>query len=107
MTGACALACGHLLVYPDVTHLGVLAMRRLITALVVAASSVAAEPSPDARTDRYGDPLPPGALLRLGTERLRLGTPIWSLEFSPDGTQLLTAGQDDGRIIIWDARTGK
>jgi WD40 repeat protein len=82
-------------------------MRYLIFALIVAASAMGAEPSSLLRTDRYGDPLPPGALLRLGTERLRLGTPVRSLEFSPDGTQLLTCGQDDGRITLWDARTGK
>jgi WD40 repeat protein len=32
---------------------------------------------------------------------------VQSLELSPDGTQLITCGQNDGRITLWDARTGK
>jgi transcription initiation factor TFIID subunit 5 len=30
-----------------------------------------------------------------------------SVAFSPDGRRLLTVGQDDGRIILWDVATGK
>jgi transcription initiation factor TFIID subunit 5 len=30
-----------------------------------------------------------------------------SVAFSPDGRRVLTVGQDDGRIVLWDVATGK
>ncbi len=36
------------------------------------------------RTDRFGDPLPPGAIARIGTERFRRNRPVLSVCFSPD-----------------------
>src|SRR5262245_35201869 len=52
-------------------------------------------------TDHYGDPLPPGAIARLGTLRLRFGGEVGSAAVSPDGTILIA----HGRMI--DAKTGK
>jgi len=58
------------------------------------------------RTDRYGDPLPPGVVARLGTERLTL-TDTWSeLTFSPDGRHLATYDYGD-QLRIWDVNSGK
>jgi RNA polymerase sigma factor (sigma-70 family) len=73
-----------------------------------AASGAAAAAAPEAvRTDRYGDPLPPGALMRLGTVRFRHGgNGLCAAVYSPDGKSLATAG-DNGRIHLWDASTGK
>jgi WD40 repeat protein len=57
------------------------------------------------RTDRYGDPLPRGALTRLGTIRFRQPFP-WILAFSPDG-KTLAAGGNDCQIRFWDPEIGK
>jgi RNA polymerase sigma factor (sigma-70 family) len=58
------------------------------------------------RVDRYGDPLPPGAIARLGTVRLRHSGPIGVVAFAPDGTVLL-AGDENGDMRLWDTATGK
>src|SRR6266851_3887923 len=56
--------------------------------------------------DLYGDPLPPGAIARIGTVRFRHGTWIEALAYSPDG-RTIAAGDKDGYIRMWEARTGK
>jgi RNA polymerase sigma factor (sigma-70 family) len=62
--------------------------------------------APRARTDRHGDPLPPGAIARLGTVRWRHGFFIFALTFSPDGKKIAAIG--GGRdITLWDAKSGK
>lgn len=55
-------------------------------------------PGPAARRDLLGDPLPPGALARLGSLRFRVSGG-W-LGFSPDG-KTLGVGED-----LWDPATG-
>ncbi len=56
------------------------------------------------RTDLYGDPLPEGAIARLGTLRLRHPGVI-AVAFSPDGEKVASAG---GRTIqIWETASGK
>ncbi len=64
-----------------------------------------ANPSDPTHNDRHGDPLPPGALDRLGTYRLRQGNSLHSVAFSPDGKTIASAG--DGPIRVWDLATGK
>ena len=57
------------------------------------------------RVDVYGDPLPDGAIARLGTTRLRHRNSITFVAFTPDGKELVSCGLDGVRV--WDARTGK
>lgn len=57
------------------------------------------------RADIYGDPLPPGALMRLGTARFRHGSDIEVLLFSPRGN--IIASYCYPFIRLWDAHTGK
>src|SRR5262245_29991249 len=59
-----------------------------------------------ARLDAYGEPLPPGALARLGTNRLRNGGQVSDIAFAPDGKILATCGAD-GTASLWDVATGK
>ncbi|MHB1422295.1 MAG: sigma-70 family RNA polymerase sigma factor [Gemmataceae bacterium] len=58
------------------------------------------------RTDRYGDPLPEGAIARLGTVRLRQSGRFWTDPIiSPDG-KLLTARGGPG-LRLWSMSNGK
>lgn len=52
------------------------------------------------------DPLPEGAIARLGDSRLRHSAPATCVAFSADGKQIFTGGQDQ-RLRVWDAATGE
>jgi len=60
----------------------------------------------EAHVDRYGDPLPDGALARLGTTRFRQGYMVYCAAFSPDGKSIVASSAGQG-VHIWDAITGK
>jgi len=55
--------------------------------------------------DRFGDPLPRGALVRLGTTRFRSPAPTFAAALSPDGKLAVTAPETN--LIFWDTATGK
>jgi WD40 repeat protein len=74
-------------------------------ALVSLLFSLAAVGETPVRTDRHGA-LPAGALLRLGTVRLRHAGPVTFVAFLPDGKTLVSAGQDQA-VRWWDVKTGK
>jgi RNA polymerase sigma factor (sigma-70 family) len=62
------------------------------------------------RQDRLGDPLPPGAVARMGSSRLRHPTDRWgwysfATMVSPDGKTLLTINHNGFRA--WNLGTGK
>jgi WD40 repeat protein len=54
--------------------------------------------------DRYGDPLPDGAVLRLGTSRLRHAR-AYDVAFTADG-KLASFGADSA-VRVWDPTTGR
>jgi RNA polymerase sigma factor (sigma-70 family) len=58
------------------------------------------------RADPHGDPLPDGALARLGTVRWRHGSQVLTLAYSSDG-QVLASGSMDEAVHLWDAKTGR
>src|SRR5438105_1587235 len=62
--------------------------------------------APPAHTDLHGDPLPPAALARMGTTRLREPGPVVALAFSQDGKTLSSAGMF-GSAHRWEVSTGK
>ncbi|HZU34461.1 MAG TPA: PQQ-binding-like beta-propeller repeat protein [Gemmataceae bacterium] len=78
----------------------------LACGLVIQEAGLRAQQNGQARTDRYGDPLPEGAVSRLGTLRFR--QPFWvsGLAFTPDG-KTLAASCWDGTARLWDPATGK
>jgi RNA polymerase sigma factor (sigma-70 family) len=70
------------------------------------AAPPAEKPAP--RADAQGDPLPPGAVARLGSQRLRQADGVSAFAFSPDGKLLATGGGDaDEWLHVWDVQTGK
>ena len=58
-----------------------------------------------AHTDRYGDPLPPGAVARLGTVRFRLHAFPGRFALAPDG-KTIAMGSDAG-VLLADVATGR
>src|SRR5207244_3628594 len=56
--------------------------------------------------DAYGDPLPPGAVARLGTLRLRHTHLITASAVASDGSVIATGGQD-GTVCLWEIATGR
>jgi WD40 repeat protein len=73
--------------------------------LAFAAIAMVGDAQP-AKTDQAGDPLPAGALARMGTLRWRHGDIVSYVAFTPDGKAVLTA-TNDNTFRLWDRETGK
>ena len=77
----------------------------ILSQLVLFTAMIHGEEATSPRTDLYGDPLPPGAVSRLGTIRLRHAD-VTAMTFSKDGKRLISCGRD-GEVRVWDAATGR
>jgi hypothetical protein len=86
-----------------------LAMVGLGPGLALASAAAPPAPSPPAkeevRRDHYGDPLPPGTVMRLGTVRYRVPGEIVSLALLPDGK--IVAASSHAGIFLLDTASGK
>lgn len=63
-----------------------------------------------ARVDQFGDPLPEGAIARLGAIRLRPGGRVNHLAFAPDGKRLASWAEDSpnfNHLSMWDTADGR
>src|SRR5437660_9707819 len=76
----------------------------LFTIAALAQAPQPGQPAKTPRVDQLGDPLPEGALARLGTTRFRHGGREL-LGFTPDAKTLLFA--DGGSLHLMDAVSGK
>ena len=81
-----------------------LAMRYLLATAVLFGLGSAAAQTP--RLDRYGDPLPAGAVARLGSLRLFCADDLANVVFSPDG-RIVAAVLQKGPTQFWEVATGR
>jgi len=81
-------------------------MRRLALPLgLLAVLSVAGQDQPPPRLDAHGDPLPPGAVFRLGTTRFRHGGLPTGVAWLDNAT--LLSGGGDGVLRVWEVPSGR
>jgi WD40 repeat protein len=78
----------------------------------VSPPAAAREPKPPGtagatHTDCYGDPLPDGAIGRLGTIRFRLSNSLSQALLSSDGKHVILRQSGDKRVVFLDAVTGE
>ncbi len=76
----------------------------LVLGLAVSALGWASDPGP--RKDGDGSPLPPGALVRLGSLRFRHSDPVDGVAFSPDGAWAASYCASEGQVAVWHTSTG-
>lgn len=90
------------------TRIGPLLIGAVLGVLAAATFPEPAAPADEdkAAVDCFGDPLPPGALARLGTMRMRQPEGVNGLAFSADGKTVIATGRSS-TIHYWDPTTGR
>jgi WD40 repeat protein len=78
----------------------------MLTALLLALAVVATAHGQPPAQDLYGDPLPPGAIARLGTVRFRHEGIIVFAAFLPGGKSVVSVSSD-GAVCTWEFPSGK
>lgn len=73
--------------------------------------SAAPPDQPTTKRDAVGDPLPDGAIMRFGSNRLRQRHAVNGVAFAPDGKHIITtslnpAKLEEGRIQVWNVPDG-
>jgi WD40 repeat protein len=92
---------------------GCLEVTLMLYKCVLLLSLAAAQPPGNQAVDQLGDPLPPGAVARLGTLRFKHepanNRDIDLVVFAPDGAKVATLarGNNRGSLRLWDAVTGR
>ncbi len=81
-------------------------LSRLLRVLLLGALAPAVVAQEKPRLDVNGDPLPAGALARVGTSRLRHDKMVIGLAWSSDGKYIASSGWDN-LIRLWDGKTGR
>lgn len=71
-----------------------------------AKKSATPQEKPSARRDRYGDPLPPGVLARMGTIRLRRGYDLFRLPQRDSFLSVSYEGENTN-VFVWRMSTGE
>src|SRR5437763_14978714 len=72
------------------------------------AASVRSEQKPDPpkeRVDHHGDPLPPEAVARLGTQRFRHEDLVGEFALAADGSRMAAVAGHG--LVLWDMATGR
>jgi WD40 repeat protein len=78
----------------------------IVAVFVLTASAARPAAPPWVGRDRYGDPLPAGALARLGTLRYRLSSSHGlGLGFTPDGEKVVSATHET--VEVFESKTGR
>ena len=76
-------------------------------AIIAIGTSFSSADTKPVRLDAYGQPLPDGAIARLGKLKFGLlGSPM-AVAWSPDGKKLAAVNNDKPRLLIWEYPSGK
>src|SRR5947209_1247743 len=83
-----------------------LALPVICLALAWTLPCAAVAPPPKPSLDQHGDPLPAGAVARLGTIRFHYQDGFHQAVLSPDGCWLVSSASQ-GKLLVWETATGR